>query len=107
MHLNRIYEIDAVIKELDDDETTIYMVDSNIYRERILLSEKAFAYKMKIGALKHQGKTLSTKGTKQHSADQIDDTKTQIYRYVRLTYLIPDLLKLVDNSVLCLSLIHI
>ncbi|MDY4997097.1 MAG: ParB/RepB/Spo0J family partition protein [Bacilli bacterium] len=100
MQLNGIDEIDAVIKELDDDEATIYMVDSNIYRERILPSEKAFAYKMKIDALKHQGKTLSPKGTKQHSVDQIDDTKTQIYRYIRLTYLIPDLLKLVDNSVL-------
>ncbi len=100
MQLNGIDEIDAVIKELDDDEATIYMVDSNIYRERILPSEKAFAYKMKIDALKHQGKTLSPKGTKQHSVDQIDDTKTQIYRYIRLTYLISDLLKLVDNSVL-------
>lgn len=100
MQLNGIDEIDAVIKELDDDEATIYMVDSNIYRERILPSEKAFAYKMKIDTLKHQGKTLSPKGTKQHSVDQIDDTKTQIYRYIRLTYLIPDLLKLVDNSVL-------
>lgn len=55
---------------------------------------------MKIDTLKHQVKTLSRKGTKQHSADQIDDTKTPIYRYIKLTYLIPDLLKLVDNSVL-------
>ena len=66
----------------------------------VLPSEKAFAYKMKLEALKHQGKSLSPKGTKSHSVDEIDDTKTQIYRYVRLTYLIPELLQLVDDTVL-------
>ena len=76
------------------------MVDSNMYREKVLPSEKAFAYKMKLEALKHQGKSLSSKGTKSHSVDEIDDTKTQIYRYVRLTYLIPELLQLVDDTVL-------
>lgn len=98
--LNGMDEIDAFVRELDDDEATIYMVDSNMYRERILPSEKAFAYKMKMDAIKHQGKTLSPKGTKLHSVKEIADTKTQIYRYIRLTFLIPEILKLVDNSVL-------
>lgn len=98
--LNGYDEIDAFIKDLNDDEATIYMVDSNMYREMILPSEKAFAYKMKLDAMKHQGKTLSPKGTKSHSVNTINDTKTQIYRYIRLTYLIPELLKLVDNSVI-------
>lgn len=57
-------------------------------------------YKMKLEALKHQGKTLSPKGTKLHSINNIKDIKTQIYRYVRLTYLIPELLQLVDDTVL-------
>ena len=56
LELNGIYEADAYIEELDDNEATIYMVDSNIYRNKILPSEKAFAYKMKLEAIKHQGK---------------------------------------------------
>ena len=98
LELNGETEIDAYIKELTDDEATIFMVDSNLQREKILPSEKAFAYKMKLDALKHQGKTLSHDGTKSHSVDSIKDTKTQIYRYVRLTHLIPELLKIVDNT---------
>jgi len=98
IELNGKTEIDAYVKELNDDEATIYMVDSNLQREKILPSEKAFAYKMKLDALKHQGKTLSHDGTKSHSVDSIKDTKTQIYRYIRLTHLIPELLKIVDNT---------
>ena len=98
LELNGKTEIDAYIKELSDDEATIFMVDSNLQREKILPSEKAFAYKMKLDALKHQGKTLSHDGTKSHSVDSIKDTKTQIYRYIRLTHLIPELLKIVDNT---------
>ena len=95
--LNGIDEIDAFIKELDDDEATIYMVDSNMY------SEKAFAYKMKLDAMKHQGKR--TCGTECHKsrnqlAKNSPDGARQIQNYVRLTFLIPELLKLVDNSVL-------
>ena len=60
MELLGIEEIDAIVKELTDDEAVIYMVDSNIYREKILPSEKAFAYKMKMNAIKHQGKKLRT-----------------------------------------------
>ncbi len=101
--LNGIDEIDAFIRELDDDEATIYMVDSNMYRERILPSEKAFAYKMKLDAMKHQGKR--TCGTECHKsrnqlAKNSPDGARQIQNYVRLTFLIPELLKLVDNSVL-------
>ena len=61
--LNGMKEIDAFIKELNDDEATIFMVDSNMYRERILPSERAFAYKMKLEAIKHQGKKLDTSTT--------------------------------------------
>lgn len=101
--LNGLEEIDAFIKNLNDDEATIYMVDSNMYREKILPSEKAFAYKMKIDAIKHQGKR--TCGTECHkSRDAIaknsPDSARQIQYYLRLTYLIPELLKLVDNSIL-------
>ena len=90
----------TIVKELTDDEAVIEMVDSNMYREKILPSEKAYAYKMKLDALNHQGKTLSPKGTKSHSVSEIEDSKIQIYRYVRLTNLIPELLKLVDDTVL-------
>ena len=100
MELLGIKEAKAYIKELSDDEAIIEMVDSNMYRDKILPSEKAFAYKMKLDALKHQGKRLSPKGTKSHSVNEIEDTKTQIYRYVRLTNLIPELLQLVDDTVL-------
>lgn len=98
LELNGETETEVNIKDLSDDEAVIFMVDSNIYREKVLPSEKAFAYKMKLDAIKHQGKSLSPKGTKSHSIDQFEDTKTQIYRYVRLTNLIPELLELVDNK---------
>lgn len=100
MELEGIKEADTCIKELTDDEAIIEMVDSNMYRDKILPSEKAFAYKMKLDAMNHQGKTLSPKGTKSHSVNNINDTKTQIYRYIRLTNLIPELLQLVDDTVL-------
>ena len=100
MELLGMKEANVYVKELSDDEATIEMVDSNMYRDLILPSEKAFAYKMKMDALKHQGKSLSPKGTKSHSVDEIEDTKTQIYRYIRLTNLIPELLQLVDDTVL-------
>ena len=100
MELNGMKEANAYIKDLSNDEAVIEMVDSNMYRDKILPSEKAFAYKMKLDAMNHQGKKISPKGTKSHSINKIDDTKTQIYRYVRLTNLIPELLKLVDDTVL-------
>lgn len=96
-------DINAYIKDLSDDEATIYMVDSNMYREKILPSEKAYAYKMKLDAIKHQGKKIKTSETevrKLESAGKISNESAQnIRRYVRLTYLIPELLKLVDATV--------
>ena len=64
-------EVEVIVKDLNDDEATIFMVDSNLYRERILPSEKAFAYKMKMDALKHQGKALGTKYPKLRSSEII------------------------------------
>ena len=88
-------EIEATIKELTDEEATIIMVDSNLQREMILPSEKAYAYKMKLDALKKQGKEdYSPVGNTKNKKD----SKTQIYRYIRLTYLIPELLQLVDDK---------
>ncbi len=99
-----IQEIEVVLKELNDDEATIFMVDSNIYRERVLPSEKAFAYKMKMDAIKHQGKFLGTKYPKLRSSEVMaqnnSDGEKTIRNYIRLTYLIPELLKLVDETVL-------
>lgn len=100
LELNGETEVEANIRDLDDDEATILMVDSNLHREKVLPSEKAFAYKMKLDALNHRGKSLSPKGTKLHSVEEFEDSKSQIYRYVRLTYLIPELLQLVDDTVL-------
>lgn len=80
------------------------MVDSNIYRERVLPSEKAFAYKMKMDDIKHQGKSLGTKYPKLRSSEVMaqnnSDGEKTIRNYIRLTYLIPELLKLVDETVL-------
>ena len=96
-------EVDAYIKDYTDDEAIICMVDSNIYREKILPSEKAFAYKMKLDAIKHQGKKLETSETgvrKLESAGKTSNESAQnIRRYIRLIYLIPELLELVDNTV--------
>ena len=96
-----ITSIPVTIKELTKDEAIVQMVDSNIHREHILPSEKAFAYKMKLEAIKHQGKaTFRQVVGKSESADEISDTESgrQVQRYIRLTYLIPELLKLVDEE---------
>lgn len=101
-------KIPCIIKNMTDEEATIYMVDSNMHREQLLPSEKAFAYKMKLDALKHQGKrndlTLDPVGHKLKSsqiiAEENNDSQTQVKRYIRLTELIPELLEYVDNSVL-------
>ena len=96
-----ITSIPVTIKELTKDEAVVQMVDSNIHREHILPSEKAFAYKMKLEALKHQGKSTSRQVVgKSESADEISDTESgrNVQRYIRLTYLIPELLKLVDEK---------
>lgn len=95
-------EIDAIIKDLNDDESTIFMVDSNMYREKLLPSEKAFAYRMKMEAMKHQGKTSCHYDMKLRSDEKLseksNDSARQIQRYIRLTCLIPELLEIVDNS---------
>ena len=102
--------VPCIVRELTDDEAIIIMVDSNLQRERVLPSEKAFAYKMKLDAMKRQGQrrdlTSSPVGTKlgtrsnQELAEQSPDSKTQIHRYICLTNLVPELLDMVDNSVL-------
>lgn len=106
LELNGIKEVEVYVKELNDDKATIYMVDSNIYREKILPSEKAFAYKMKMDAMKHQGKKnetsttkLSKKRTDEIIGEQNGESREQVRKYIRLTYLIPELLELVDNTV--------
>lgn len=93
----------VLIRNMTDDEAAIAVVDSNLHREHILLSEKAFAYKMKLDALSHQGKaTLSQVGTKLRTDEMIGeaggDSRNQVQRYIRLTYLVPTLLRMVDDK---------
>ena len=96
----------VIIRDLTDEEAVITMVDSNLQREHILPSEKAFAYKMKYDALKHQG-TSSQLWTKLRTdellAQNSSDSRNQIQRYIRLTHLIPDILKLVDEGKIALT----
>ena len=105
-------EIPCIVRQLTDDEATIIMVDSNLQREQILPSEKAFAYKMKLDAMKRQagrprkdnsapvGPNLIGTRSNLELAAESPDSKTQIQRYIRLTHLIPEILELADNSVL-------
>ena len=91
----------CVVRDYTDDEATIMMVDSNKQREKILPSEKAFAYKMKFEALKHQGRTLDPMEPKLTSViigKDNGDSSSQVKRYIRLTELIPKLLEMVDNE---------
>ena len=96
----------VIIRDLTDEEAVITMVDSNLQREHILPSEKAFAYKMKMEALSHQGKTSRQVGER-WSVSQISeagtDSERQIHRYIRLTHLLPDILKLVDEGKIALT----
>ncbi|MBQ5905196.1 MAG: ParB/RepB/Spo0J family partition protein [Clostridia bacterium] len=96
-------EVPAFIYAINRDEAAIMLVDSNLHREHILPSEKAFAYKLKLEAMKHQGITCGQFGHK--SRDEISDTDSgrQIQRYIRLTYLIPELLDLVDEEKIALT----
>ena len=96
----------VIARDLTDEEAVITMVDSNLQREHILPSEKAFAYKMKMEALKHQGRTLGQVGPKwsiTEIAESTSDSERQIKRYIRLTHLIPDILKLVDEGKIALT----
>lgn len=101
-----VKQIKCIVKDLSDDEATILMVDSNIQREEILPSEKAFAYKMKLEAMKHQGKQLEITSdpmeqkltTREIIANENGESASNIQRYIRLTELIPELLEEVDNK---------
>ena len=103
-------EVPVIVRDMDDDAATVLMVDSNLQREHILPSERAFAYKMKLEAVKRQGErtdlqgetTSSRVGMKLQTLDVIGqeagDSRNQVHRYIRLTYLIPELLDLVDEK---------
>ena len=94
-------DMPVVIREMTDDEAVIAMVDANLQREHILPSEKAFAYKMKLEALSHQGQTsvqLGQKSSRSVVANDANTSETQVQRYIRLTSLIPELLAKVDEG---------
>ena len=103
--------VPCIVRELTDDEAIIIMVDSNLQREQVLPSEKAFAYKMKLDAMKRQGQRTDLtsvpvaqksggKTSRQLLGEQVGESQDQVRRYIRLTNLIPELLDMVDNSVL-------
>lgn len=104
--LAELSTVKAEVKPLSRDEAVILMVESNLQRSKILPSEKAFSYRMRLEAMNHQGKqhdiTLSPTGTKLRSdeelAQQTGDSRNQIQRYIRLTYLLPELLTMVDEG---------
>ena len=99
-------EVPVLVRQMDDDAATVLMVDSNLQRENILPSERAYAYKMKLEAMKHQGSrtdlTSSQVGTKlrtdQVMAEELGESRNQIQRYIRLTYLTPEVLDMVDQK---------
>ncbi len=97
----------VIVREMSDDEAVIAMVDANLQRETILPSEKAFAYKMKLDAIKHQGVASSQVGKKLLSIEKVGedcgDSRNQVHRYIRLTYLIPELLAMVDENKIALN----
>ena len=101
-----IVEIPALIYALDRDSAAIALVDSNLHREHILPSEKAFAYKLKRDAMAHQGRTSPQLGEKSLTVEKIGvetgDSKNQVLRYIRLTHLIPELLDLMDEGKIAL-----
>lgn len=107
-------EIPAIVREMDDDTAILLMVDSNLQREELLPSEKAFAYKMKLDAMKRQGQRTDltcariahkSDGIKSRDilAEQVGESKDQIRRYIRLTNLVPDLLNRVDNKTMAFN----
>lgn len=98
-------EVPVIVRDMDDDAATVLMVDSNLQRESILPSERAFAYKMKLEAMKHQGERtdltsdqVGPKLTNQEIGKATNDSMTQVKRYIRLTNLIPELLDMVDQK---------
>ena len=97
--------VPAFIRELDRDSAVIFMVDSNLHREGLLPSEKAFAYRMKLEAMKHQGRTSAQLGqtSVQRLADVSEDSRSQVQRYIRLTYLEKGILDLADKGRIALT----
>lgn len=109
-----IEKVPCIVRNMNRDEAIIQMVDSNIQREKVLPSERAFAYKMKLDAMKHQGKRndltsvqlaqkLNGKTTRELLGEQVGESQDKIRRYIRLTYLIPELLEMVDIGRIGLS----
>lgn len=107
-------EISAIVRDMDDDTAILLMVDSNLQREELLPSEKAFAYKMKLDAMKRQGqrtdltsaqfgRKFDGKESRELLAEQTGESRNQISRYIRLTYLVPDLLDRVDNKTMAFN----
>ena len=95
-----IKKIPCLVKDLSDQEATILMVDSNLQRDKILPSEKAMAYKMKYDAIKSMTPSVSDKRKDEILGEQVGESREQIRRYIRLNYLIPELLQLVDDTIL-------
>ena len=104
--------VPVIVKEMDDDAAIIFMVDSNLQRESLLPSERAFAYKMKLDAMKRQAgrpskENVSQVGTQKRSdqllAEQVGQSRNQIQRYIRLTELIPELMDMVDEKKIALN----
>jgi len=105
-----IEEVPAIVRELDDDHAVLEMVDSNLQREHIKPSEKAFAYKMKLEALQNQGRSFGQLDQKSGGYDarkelskQIGESERQIQRYIRITNLIPKILQMVDDGVIAFT----
>ena len=98
-----IETIPALVMDMDRDAAAIALVDSNLHREHILPSEKAFAYKLKMDALKHQGQTCGQVGHKSRDTLTDEESGRQVQRYIRLTHLIPGILQMVDDSKIALT----
>ena len=98
-----IETVPALIYSMDRDAAIIALVDSNLHREHLLPSEKAFAYRMKMEAMSHQGKTCGQVGHKSRDFLSDDESGRQIQRYIRLTYLIPEILQMVDEKKIALT----
>lgn len=96
-------KVPVLVYEISREEAAIMLVDSNLHREHILPTEKAFAYKLKMEALTHRGITCGQVGHKSREAITDDDSGRQVQRYIRLTYLHPDILKLVDAGRISLT----
>ena len=105
-HRLGLKDVPAIVQPMTQEEAVLKMVDSNLHRERLLPSEKAFAYKMKLDAIKHKGKSLSQVATKSDSAAEVGaamgESRDMVFRYIRLTNLVPPLLDMVDEGKIAL-----